>query len=85
MATLQPIEQQAFADATAHRVALGVQGRHGYHQVRASLITVNRQRRRAQRADQQVAPGEQFAAYPAQVPGQISGHRECGEHPLAGR
>lgn len=85
MAALQPIEQQPFVGGTAHRRALGVRARQGYHQMGAGLITPNRQRRRAQRADQQVAAGEQFPAHPAQVPSQISGHRERSEHPLAGR
>ena len=85
MAALQPIEQQTFAGGTTHRRALGAHARQGYHQVCAGLITPNRQRCGAQRADQQVAAGEQFPAYPAQMPSQISGHRERGEHPLAGR
>jgi hypothetical protein len=85
MAALQPIEQQPFALGTAHRAALGGHARQGYHQVRAGLITPNRQRRRAQRTNQQIAAGEQFPPYPAQVPGEVSGHRERGEHPLTGR
>jgi hypothetical protein len=85
VAARQPVQQQPVAQRAAHHVALGILARQAYHQVRAGLVTTHRQARRAQCASQQVATGEQFAARPAQVPGEIAGHHERGEYPLAGR
>jgi hypothetical protein len=45
--------------------------------MRACLISTHRQAGRTQCVHQQVAPAEQLAPDPTQVPGQIPGRREA--------
>ena len=85
MTACQPVEQQPLSQSVTYHGAFDVCTREVYHQMRACLIATHRQARCAQCAHQQLTPVEQLAPDPTQVPGQIPGRRERGQHLLTSR